>query len=229
MTVKLEGQEARLGWYTVAAGTSLVAAGSSHAVIQTFDVNTLLNAGDDALLLDVDGDGNDDLNVQNRTLGIYNGAWQVIYTTDAGTALDSQFPGEGLKITSENYTVPGVGDFSYATAQAPGASIDGTGMFSYFANLSYGGLGPVVPDLDAGPILLGFELAIAAQKHFGWLRLQVDLADNGASTLTVIDGAYETEAGVAIDAGAVPEPASLGLLAAGAVGLAGYRGRRQSA
>jgi hypothetical protein len=202
----------------------VLAAGTASGAIQTFEVNAdiALSEADD-FLIDVNGDGIDDLNAQNFTIDIYNGTWQRLYTLDSGSA---EFP-DGLKITNESYTVPGLGDYSYATPQTAGDLIDGSGMFSYFTNLSYGGLGPAVSDLDAGPILLGFELGIAGQKHFGWVRVQVDLSsESGASTYRVIDGAYEDVAGVAIEAGAIPEPASLGLLAAGAAGLLAYRGRR---
>jgi hypothetical protein len=58
---------------------------------------------------------------------------------------------------------------------------------------------------------------------FGWARVSVATAGNG----NVVDWAYENT-GASITAGAVPEPSSLGLLAAGAAGLAQWRRRRAS-
>jgi hypothetical protein len=80
---------------------------------------------------------------------------------------------------------------------------------------------------------------------YGWIRLRVDdlglnqpfstiLAGAGGAIgnglnypdkITVIDWAYE-DSGAAIHAGAVPEPSSLALLAAGAAGVSAFRRRK---
>ncbi len=86
-----------------------------------------------------------------------------------------------------------------------------------------------------------------ANGDYGWIRLRLDdlglnqpfgaplangpLGDglNYADKITVIDWAYE-DSGAAIHAGAtgqtVPEPSSLALLAAGALGLGAFRVRK---
>lgn len=61
--------------------------------------------------------------------------------------------------------------------------------------------------------------------YYGWLRMTYDKT---AQTVTLHDFAYQSTQNVAINAGAVPEPAETGLLAAlGAGGLATWRKLRQ--
>jgi hypothetical protein len=61
--------------------------------------------------------------------------------------------------------------------------------------------------------------------HYGYLDIGVS---TGGSQITVYGGAYESQANERIQAGAVPEPTTLGLLALGAAGVATWRTRRRS-
>jgi hypothetical protein len=75
-----------------------------------------------------------------------------------------------------------------------------------------------------GEQFIGVQFALADGTHFGWIEFQTTDQTSGEMA-GLIDGyAYESEVGVGI--GAVPEPSSLALLAAGAAGLAAYRKRR---
>jgi hypothetical protein len=82
-----------------------------------------------------------------------------------------------------------------------------------------GGNGPFI---DGGAGYLGFQIETQSlgggEFHYGWIAV-----DWNASTFELtIDGfAYETDAGVGIEAGAIPAPGALGLfgLAAGAAGI----------
>ena len=71
---------------------------------------------------------------------------------------------------------------------------------------------------------LRFQIPADGSTHYGWARVSV--ADDLSMTLT--DWAYESTADVGIIAGAVPEPASLGLLALGAAGVVALRRGRKS-
>jgi hypothetical protein len=62
--------------------------------------------------------------------------------------------------------------------------------------------------------------------HYGYLDVAVDQSEFfgvRGYKLTLYGGAYESEPGVGIEAGAVPEPSGLALLALGAAGLAAWR------
>lgn len=71
------------------------------------------------------------------------------------------------------------------------------------------------------PQYAGISLDIGGSTHYGWVRIKTENV-GGESTLTgtIFDWAYETAPDTAIAAGAIPEPTSLALLAAGAGALA---------
>ncbi|TWU20783.1 PEP-CTERM sorting domain-containing protein [Bythopirellula polymerisocia] len=71
------------------------------------------------------------------------------------------------------------------------------------------------------PQYAGILLDIGGSSHYGWVRIKTEKV-GGETTLTgtIFDWAYETTPDTAIAAGAIPEPTSLALLAAGAGALA---------
>jgi hypothetical protein len=62
--------------------------------------------------------------------------------------------------------------------------------------------------------------------RYGWARIDVSSALGAGSSATLLSYAYETTPNTPIEAGAVPEPGSLALLAAGGGALALRRRRR---
>jgi len=79
--------------------------------------------------------------------------------------------------------------------------------------------------------LFGFKFSISGQPHYGWVRLKVTFGyatDGVATTIHVLEYAYESDPNTAILAGSCSQargfsPASLGVLARGASGLAARR------
>jgi hypothetical protein len=62
----------------------------------------------------------------------------------------------------------------------------------------------------------GFRFAAADGTHYGWVQLSVN-----AGAIDFVRAAYERTPGVAITAGAVPEPSTLAMLAVGATAALG--------
>ena len=90
---------------------------------------------------------------------------------------------------------------------------------------------------DESPAYLGLAFDISGSTHYGWAQLSIDVDGGGFgpppyAKVTVIDYAYEDQAGVGINAGqtaaAVPEPSTLALFAMGAAGVMALRRKRQS-
>ncbi len=70
---------------------------------------------------------------------------------------------------------------------------------------------------------LGAEFDIAGDTHYGWLEIS---SLDGVPYIDVLSWAYESEPGVGILAGAIPEPSATAMLLA--AGLLILRRRRQS-
>lgn len=157
---------------------------------------------------DFDGDGVQDLRLGT---GNYNQTFANDGDTGAGTVFTSA--------TAEDYL----------RAFAPGATIDATATV---AGVKYGANQIASGDFTSGGFL-GFQ---TSQGFFGYLDLLIEpgAVTNGNkqnARITVRGFAFE-DTGAPIAAGAtaaVPEPTSLALLAAGAVGLSIRRGKRKSA
>ncbi len=130
--------------------------------------------------------------------------------------------------------------FGYASAVSAGSSIGpATVGPSIFGNLGfeatpYGDfLGAPAAEQFVG---LAFQSeSFGGSTHYAWIRVLASVPDG---ELTLIDWAFESTPDTPILAGdtgsgtliadVVPEPGSLGLLAAGAVGLMSYRGRKRA-
>ena len=105
------------------------------------------------------------------------------------------------------------GDLIGSTSKAGSVGVGAKGSDSK------GGKGPFI---NGGDGYLGFEIEAQGlggpEYHYGWIAVDWNVS---TFELTIDGFAYETDAGVGIEAGAIPAPGALGLfgLAAGAAGI----------
>jgi hypothetical protein len=149
---------------------------------------------------------------QNLVVGAIDS--EGIYINFETGAIETAFPVDFYEAPWINITLGGYGIFN-------GEGVEG------FASIYHAGEGPgqFVP---GEPGIVGFEFTKTSDStvHYGWLRLEVGADGNNG---VIVDWAYENTAGEAIQAGAVPEPSTLGLIAiAGLGGMAVGRRRARS-
>lgn len=222
-----------------AAGAAAVAAGfvgNAQAAITFIDYNDTVVVdpiSGDAIwgnfTINFNGDAQADVLISYRN-----------FNATGGTA--NTFPAAGAATAVVGAISAG---FNYPSRLAANASIGPSAAFILVNGGIVGGRGdlawgPGYPSSNwvapvGGPAstgYLGFRFKIGADDHFGWVRISVD--PTGAPSprfVTVHDAAYETVPNTGILAGAtgIPEPASLGLLALGSLGLTTMRRRKSAA
>lgn len=99
------------------------------------------------------------------------------------------------------------------------------GFTGVAGDLAYGNIGGQFQ--AAGEGLIGFRFDVGMGTQYGWARVDMDGAPGNSYTVLeyAYNGAGESGLGAG-DLSAVPEPASLGLLALGAAGVAVTRRRK---
>ncbi|QDU55824.1 PEP-CTERM sorting domain-containing protein [Aeoliella mucimassa] len=194
--------------YSLAAGAAAgLAASQADAEIVYSGTVDLSIAQFTAENINLDGDAYNDILLKNYVFG--GGNYQGAYV--------NFYPGKLVGFTT---------GFSYASALEMGDVIDvSTTTGSFAASMAYGAANPDAEFNTASDAYIGLAFPIAATNHYGWLRVSID---NAAGTFVVHDWAYNDVPGEGIVAGQVPEPSTLGLLAAGAAGVAAMRRRKKS-
>ena len=197
--------------YTLAAGAaaSMGAAEADAAVVYSGAQNISIASGN-SQNLNLDGDAFNDVLLKNYNFG--GGAYQGATVSFA--------PGKLVGFSN---------GLSYVSALAAGATIDSsTAGPSFFGSMAYGAINPNAQFNNVADAYVGLSFPAGGNTYYGWIRVDMN---NAAKTFLVKDWAYESEPGVGIKAGAgvVPEPATLGLLACGAAGVAALRRKRTAA
>lgn len=209
----------------ILAGAALGLPLAAHADIKFVNLQqTVSSDSNPTFNLDMDGDGTID------------------FTFTAGLISDTVTPGTGNGyVVTPPSTDP--------TPLSAGTSIDSSDTFQTGQGVLQNTKQKSFPfdkqkgpwDTSGGFQYLGVEFYIGAVNpadlHYGWINLSACTPDKktGCSSTTdagviQINGfAYNTVAGQPINAGAVPEPSMLPLLALGAAGLAALRFRRNKA
>lgn len=206
MNEKTDAKLTRRAAYSLAAGAAAGMAGTADAQIVYSGVQDLAIAQFSSQNLNLDGDAYNDILLKNYVF--LGGNYQGAYVNFAPGKVVGFFSG-----------------FGYASALSEGDLIDAstTAGGPFQSSMAYGGNNPNAEFNNVSGAFLGLEFPINATSHFGWVRVTID---NAAGTFVINDWAYNSVPGEGLRAGQVPEPTALGLLAAGAAGVAAMRRRK---
>lgn len=159
------------------------------------------------LFLDLDGDTLSDVALQNAFFG--------------GT------PYQGASALGSGQLVgfnAGPNNYAYVSQLTEGDLIDPSTVGpTFFGSMAFGANNPNAQFNDAPDAYIGVGFGSLPDIRYGWIRVGVE---NASASFVVKDWAYQSQPGVGIRAGQIPEPGALGLLAAGAAGLALMRSRK---
>lgn len=218
-------------WSAYAAGVVATAGASAHGAIVAQSVNLPFNLNNAAANVDFNSDGV----VDYQLLRGGNGGTDTDYVdlkqgVNASLASTNRFV---LDVPSNR-----IASLTAGTLIGPASSLDSNfdgatgsgGSVSLYderkqGNGQPGPSGNFSPDDIAGnPEYVGvrFKLGGAGLDYYGWIA--VDFTNRAEVAGSVTGFGYETSGG-AISAGAIPEPAGLGLLAVGAAALIRRKGR----
>lgn len=190
--------------YSLAA---MAAAGSTEAAVIYSGTQNISIAQFNSLNLDINGDAQGDVLLKNYVFG--GGNYQG--------ATVNFFPGKMVTGTSVN---------NYVTALNAGFTVEASALGNFTGSMAYGAANPNAQFNSASGKFIGLQFPSGTNTYNAWVRVDVN---NTAGSFNVADWAYENVPGVGIVTGVVPEPvSSLGLLAAGAAGVAALRRRRTS-
>ena len=196
----------RWATYTAAASAAAMAASADGAIVYSGDQDISIPQFN-YQLLNFNGDAYYDLQLKNYIFfgGNYQGAY-VPY-----------FPGKMVTFTNAYTYVAALG----AGFQVDAASVTG----SFFGSMAYGASNPNAQFNNVQGAFIGLAFPINGVNHYAWVRVTID---NAAGVFIINDWAYNDVAGQGIATGQIPTPGSLGLLAAGALGLGALRNRRKA-
>ncbi len=234
----------RLASYTAAAGLGAFSYGEAanadiiHVDLGAGIIHDVANSPATLTSLDLDSNGTVDF-LFGRVQGLYGGVRLIVYghpgSPEGGGFIPPFDPVLPANERSQNFTnFPAKGtnayyirSFEFGNPIGPGATqpSHSTGyapFVNFSGNTSTNSTNFGNPN---APQYWGFGLNIDGEIHYGWGRLST-INNAGVWTATLHEYAYQSEAGVPIAAGQIPEPTTLAMLAAGGGGLA-LAGRRR--
>jgi hypothetical protein len=199
--------------YSLAASAAAVSATDAEGAVVYSGIQNISIGQFNSQQLNLDGDSYSDIEFKNFVF--YGGNYQGAYV--------NFFPG---KVIGINNPFPAI---DYASALTAGAEISPstTSGGPFQVSLAYGSSNPSAEFNSATGAFIGLEFPISGINHFGWIRVDIN---NAAGTFVIRDWAYNNSPGVGISAGStVPEPSTLGMLAAGSMGLLAMRRKKHAA
>jgi hypothetical protein len=225
--LSLEPAIKRRAAYSLAAGAAACAAATSAEAAVNYSGPQNINLGlGFSQPLDLDLDSDTDLILKNyiNLGGNYQGATVNFY------------PGKLVGFSANT--------LAYVSALSVFDPIDASTLgSSFFGSMAYGANNPSAEFNNVTNAFIGLSFPNGPETHYAWVRVDVN---NSAGTFLIKDWAYSSTTLTTLVAGSlagdlggiqagdtgdgfVPEPGTLGMLAAGAAGLVGLRRRRRSA
>lgn len=175
------------------------------------------------------------IDVPITTAGVYLNVVSGVFNTSPASAPGWDMnPWSTTALNWFNPTAPAGGVYVIGSDAGVDNLATGTliGAGSVFGSGASQTTGATAFNLNSSNNLVGFRFQNEAngnQTHYGWVR--VSLGGTLTSPRALVEYAYDDIAGTSIaagDIGAIPEPSTFGLLAAGAMGLATFRRRRRA-
>jgi PEP-CTERM motif len=193
--------------YSLAAGAAAGAATDGKAAVVYSGLQNINVSQFSSQNLDLDLDGNIDVKLKNYVFGTVN------------------YEGASMPFVAGKLQGFKSGSLYYVSALSAGAPINaGTIGPTFYGSMAYGAANPNAEFNTASNAYFGFGFPSGSNFFYGWVRVGINQA---AGTFLIKDWAYEKSSDVGILAGAsTPEPGTLGMLAAGAVGVLALRRRR---